>query len=61
MSKRYDFIYVDKDDYGSGTLERKKKKSFYWYKTFLQQMVRSFNRIFHYFLRATKDSSFFIL
>jgi 6-phospho-beta-glucosidase len=32
MSKRYGFIYVDKNDDGSGTLERKKKKSFYWYK-----------------------------
>lgn len=32
MSKRYGFIYVDKHDDGSGTLERKKKKSFYWYK-----------------------------
>ena len=31
-SKRYGFIYVDKHDDGSGTLERKKKKSFYWYK-----------------------------
>lgn len=32
MSKRYGFIYVDKDDFGNGTLERKKKKSFDWYK-----------------------------
>ncbi|MFC0271723.1 glycoside hydrolase family 1 protein [Metabacillus herbersteinensis] len=32
MSKRYGFIYVDKHDDGSGTLARKKKKSFYWYK-----------------------------
>lgn len=32
MKKRYGFIYVDKDDKGNGTLERKKKKSFYWYK-----------------------------
>ncbi|MFE8699845.1 glycoside hydrolase family 1 protein [Cytobacillus sp. FJAT-54145] len=32
MSKRYGFIYVDKHDDGSGTLERKKKKSFFWYK-----------------------------
>ena len=31
-SKRYGFIYVDKHDDGSGTLERKPKKSFYWYK-----------------------------
>lgn len=33
MSKRYGFIYVDRDDDGSGTLERKRKKSFHWYKT----------------------------
>ncbi|MBJ7221057.1 MULTISPECIES: glycoside hydrolase family 1 protein [unclassified Brenneria] len=32
MSKRYGFIYVDRDDRGNGTLERKKKKSFYWYR-----------------------------
>ena len=32
MSKRYGFIYVDKDDQGNGTLKRSKKKSFDWYK-----------------------------
>ena len=32
MSKRYGFIYVDKDDNGNGTLKRSKKDSFYWYK-----------------------------
>ena len=32
MRKRYGFIYVDKDNEGNGTLERRKKKSFYWYK-----------------------------
>ncbi|MGJ7912995.1 glycoside hydrolase family 1 protein [Neobacillus sp. LXY-1] len=32
MSKRYGFIYVDQDDYGNGTLKRRKKKSFDWYK-----------------------------
>lgn len=31
MKKRYGFIYVDMDNSGEGTLERKKKKSFYWY------------------------------
>lgn len=31
MKKRYGFIYVDRDDQGNGTLERKKKKSFDWY------------------------------
>ena len=32
MSKRYGFIYVDVDDEGNGTYERRKKKSFEWYK-----------------------------
>lgn len=32
MSKRYGFIYVDRDDYGNGTFKRYKKKSFNWYK-----------------------------
>ncbi|MGG5739489.1 MULTISPECIES: family 1 glycosylhydrolase [Bacillus cereus group] len=32
MSKRYGYIYVDKHDDGTGTLERKKKNSFFWYK-----------------------------
>lgn len=32
MSKRYGFIYVDRDDKGNGTLKRSKKKSFDWYK-----------------------------
>ncbi len=32
MSKRYGFIYVDRDDAGNGTLNRSKKKSFDWYK-----------------------------
>lgn len=32
MSKRYGFIYVDRNDDGSGTLQRYRKKSFYWYK-----------------------------
>ena len=32
MSKRYGFIYVDRDDQGNGTLARTRKKSFWWYK-----------------------------
>lgn len=32
MSKRYGFIYVDRNDDGSGTLARYRKKSFYWYR-----------------------------
>lgn len=32
ISKRYGYIYVDIDDYGNGTYNRYRKKSFYWYK-----------------------------
>ncbi len=32
MSKRYGFIYVDRDNNGNGTNKRSKKKSFEWYK-----------------------------
>jgi 6-phospho-beta-glucosidase len=32
ISKRYGFIYVDRNDIGEGSLKRYKKKSFYWYK-----------------------------
>jgi len=31
MSKRYGFIYVDRHNDGSGTLQRYRKKSFHWY------------------------------
>ena len=36
MSKRYGFIYVDRDDAGNGTLKRSKKKSFDWYKKVIE-------------------------
>ncbi|XMR49875.1 family 1 glycosylhydrolase [Escherichia coli] len=32
MSKRYGFVHVDRDDAGHGTLARRRKKSFWWYK-----------------------------
>lgn len=32
FSKRYGLIYVDKHDDGSGSLQRSRKKSFFWYK-----------------------------
>ena len=32
MSKRYGMIYVDRNDDGSGSMERIRKQSFYWYK-----------------------------
>ena len=36
MAKRYGFIYVDKYDDGTGTLERKKKQSFDWYRKVIE-------------------------
>ena len=37
MKKRYGFVYVDRDNEGHGTMERRKKDSFYWY----QKVIRS--------------------
>jgi 6-phospho-beta-glucosidase len=31
MKKRYGFVYVDRDNDGNGTMERRKKDSFAWY------------------------------
>ncbi len=36
IDKRYGMIYVDLQSDGSGTLERYKKKSFYWYKQVIE-------------------------
>ncbi|WP_283158266.1 6-phospho-beta-glucosidase [Clostridium tertium] len=36
LKKRYGFIYVDRNDDGTGSLERYKKKSFYWYKEVIE-------------------------
>lgn len=36
LKKRYGMIYVDRNDDGSGTLERFKKKSFNWYKKVIE-------------------------
>ncbi|WP_019639582.1 6-phospho-beta-glucosidase [Paenibacillus fonticola] len=36
MKKRYGYIYVDRDNEGTGTLKRIKKKSFDWYKNVIQ-------------------------
>lgn len=36
MSKRYGFIYVDRDNEGNGSLDRTPKKSFYWYKQVIE-------------------------
>lgn len=32
MRKRYGFVYIDRNDDGTGTLTRIPKKSYYWYK-----------------------------
>ena len=31
MKKRYGFVYVERDDFGKGSLKRIPKDSFYWY------------------------------
>ena len=36
MTKRYGYIYVDRNQDGTGTLNRYKKKSFYWYKEVIE-------------------------
>ncbi|NIZ18694.1 glycoside hydrolase family 1 protein [Entomospira culicis] len=36
MSKRYGYIYVDRDDHGNGTLKRTPKESFYWYQAVIK-------------------------
>lgn len=36
LAKRYGFIYVDRNDDGTGTLKRYRKKSFYWYKNVIE-------------------------
>lgn len=36
LRKCYGFIYTDRNDDGTGTLERYKKKSFYWYKKVIE-------------------------
>ena len=36
MSKRYGFVYVDRDDDGNGTLARYPKDSFYWYQHIIE-------------------------
>lgn len=36
MRKRYGFIYVDRNNDGTGTLERYRKKSFFWYQSVIK-------------------------
>jgi len=44
LSKRYGFIYVDRNDDGSGTLERYKKQSFDWYAEVIRSNGASLTR-----------------
>lgn len=36
ISKLYGYIYVDQNEQGTGSLERRRKKSFYWYKQVIE-------------------------
>lgn len=40
MSKRYGFIYVDRQDDGSGTFKRIPKDSFYWYQKLIKERMK---------------------
>lgn len=44
MKKRYGLIYVDRDNEGHGTLERKKKGSFDWYRNVIKTNGESLNQ-----------------
>lgn len=41
LSKRYGFIYVDRNDDGTGSLDRYRKKSFNWYRNVIASNGRS--------------------
>ena len=45
LKKIYGFIYVDRNDDGTGTLERYKKKSFDWYKEVIETNGGSLKKI----------------
>ena len=36
LGKRYGYIYMDRNDDGTGTLNRYRKKSFYWYQNVIR-------------------------
>jgi 6-phospho-beta-glucosidase len=44
LSKRYGFIYVDRNDDGTGTLDRYRKKSFHWYAEVIRSNGASLRR-----------------
>ena len=58
MSKRYGFIYVDKDDEGHGTLKRMKKKSFDWYKKVIATNGEDLAQIFQAVDKVKKSTAF---
>ena len=48
MSKRYGFIYVDLDDEGHGTMNRYRKKSFYWYKKVIETNGEDLDQFYNF-------------
>lgn len=46
MSKRYGYIYVDRNDDGTGSLARYKKKSFHWYAKVIETNGESLHETF---------------
>lgn len=44
MKKRYGYIYVDRNNDGTGSMKRYKKKSFYWYKEVIRTNGDSLKR-----------------
>ena len=44
LKKRYGFIYVDRTDDGTGTMDRYRKKSFHWYKDVIETNGGSLKR-----------------
>ena len=44
LKKRYGFIYVDRNDDGTGTMDRYRKKSFHWYKDVIETNGGSLKR-----------------
>lgn len=44
MSKRYGFIYVDRNDDSTSSLARHRKKSFHWYRRVIASNGASLHR-----------------
>ena len=44
MSKRYGYIYVDRDNDGNGSFARYRKKSFEWYKKIIRTNGEALDR-----------------